>query len=113
VTTPYEIKSARAPDTRFAEVHGKQLAYVRTLEDQDRLTAGLEGFGASASDYDFRIENRKGGAGLRIQSDRPLQNASLWSIRSVMAVEPFIEIPADPGKEFTWSYTYTYYSIPK
>jgi hypothetical protein len=30
-----------------------------------------------------------------------------------MAVEPFIDISADPGKEFTWSYTYTYYTIPK
>ncbi len=113
VTTPYEIKSPRAPDTRFAEIRGKQLVYVRMLEDQDRLTAGFDGFGASAADYDFRIENRKAGAGLRIQGDRPLKNASLWSIRSVMAVEPFIEIPADPGKEFTWSYTYTYYTIPK
>ena len=26
-------------------------------------------------------------------------------------VEPFIEITADPGKEFTWQYTYTFYVL--
>jgi len=113
ITAPYDLKSARAPDPQFAEIHGKELMYVKTLENQDRLTSGLQGFGVNASDYDFRIENRKAGAGVRIQGDRPLQNASLWSIRSVMSVEPFIDIPADPGKEFTWSYTYTYYTVPK
>jgi hypothetical protein len=113
ITVPYEIKPTRAPDAKFAEVRGKQLAYVKMLENQDRLAAGLQGFGPNASDYDFRIENKKAGAGLRIQGDRPLQNASLWSIRSVMAVEPFIDVNADTGKEFTWSYTYTYYTIPK
>jgi hypothetical protein len=113
VTVPYEIKPTRAPDARFAEVRGKQLTYVKMLENQDRLATGLPGFGGDASDYDFRIENRRAGAGLRIQGDRPLQNASLWSIRSVMSVEPFIEVSADPGNEFTWSYTYTYYTILK
>ena len=113
VTVPYEIKSTRAPDAKFAEIHGKQLAYVKTLENQERLTAGLQGFGADASDYDFRIDNKKAGVGMRIQGDRPLQSASLWSIRSVMAVEPFIDIPAEPGQDCTWSYTYTYYTLPK
>ncbi len=32
----------------------------------------VEGFGATAKDYDFRIENRKTGAGVRITGDRPL-----------------------------------------
>ena len=44
--------------------------------------------------------------------DQPLANLSLWSIRSVMAVEPFIDIAAEPGKEFSWKYTYSYYSVP-
>ena len=112
VTLPYEIKPARGPDTHFAEIHQKQLAYTKTLENQERLTSGLQGFGSEASDYDIRIENRRAGAGVRIRGDRPLENASLWSIRSVMAVEPFIAVAADPGKEFTWNYTYTYYTVP-
>jgi hypothetical protein len=30
-----------------------------------------------------------------------------------MAVEPFIEIAAEPGKEFHWTYTYDYYSLAR
>jgi hypothetical protein len=113
VKVPYEIKSTRPPDAKFARIDGKELAYVKVLEDQERVAGGLQGFGSDASDYDFRIENQKAGAGVRIQGDRPLQNASLWSIRSVVAVEPFIQIAAEAGQEFTWKYIYTYYALPK
>jgi hypothetical protein len=113
VNVPYEIKSTRPPDATFARIDGKELAYVKVLQDQERVAAGLQGFGSDASDYDFRIENQKAGAGIRIQGDRPLQNASLWSIRSVVAVEPFIQIAAEPGQEFTWKYIYTYYALSK
>jgi hypothetical protein len=113
ITLPYDIKPTRPPDVRFGEIRGKQLAYVKNLEGQDRLTSGLQGYGPGASDYDIRIESHKAGAGMRIVGDRPLQNASLWSIRSVMAVEPFIEIAADPDNVFAWKYVYTYYILPK
>jgi hypothetical protein len=83
------------------------------VENEDRVAFGLQGFGNDAKDFDVRIENSKAGAGVRIVGDRPLTNESVWSIRSVLAVEPFIDVAADPGKEFTWKYTYTYYSLPK
>jgi hypothetical protein len=113
VAVPYEIKSTRAPDPKFATISGKQFSYAKTLESQERAAAGLQGFGTDSSDYDFRIENHKTQTGIRIQGDRPLQNATVWSIRSVVAVEPFIEVKADPGKEFTWTYTYTFYTLGK
>ncbi len=111
VTVPWEIKSTRPPDAKFATVSGHEFVYAKTLEGQERASGGLQGFGPDASQYDFRIENKKTGTGIRIQGDRPLTNATVWSIRPVMAVEPFIEIKADPGKEFTWAYTYTYYNL--
>lgn len=113
MSVPYEIKTTRAPDPKFAQIAGKEFSYTKTLENQERLAAGLQGFGSGAADYDFRIENHKTGTGIRIQGDRPLQNASVWSIRSVVAVEPFIQLAADPGQEFSWTYTYTYYLLGK
>lgn len=113
VTVPYELRSTRAPDPKFALITGKKFSYAKTLESQERVAAGLQGFGTEASEYDFRIENKKTGTGIRIQGDRPLQNATVWSIRSVVAVEPFIDVKADPGKEFAWTYTYTYYTLAK
>ncbi len=113
ITVPFEIKPTRAPNADFAEVRGTQAVYKKAVENQDRVAFGLQGFGSDAKDYDFRIEHRKAGVGMRITGDRPLSNASVWSIRSVLAVEPFIDIAADPGKEFTWKYTYDYYALPK
>jgi hypothetical protein len=43
--------------------------------------------------------------------DRPLANASLWSMRTTIAVEPFIAIGLEPGQEFNWTITYTYYLL--
>jgi hypothetical protein len=112
ITVPYEIRSSRPPDPKFAEIRGNRIVYAKNLEDQERVVIPMQGFGAESRDYDFRIENTKAGAGMRITGDRPLSNATLWSIRSVLAVEPFLEVAAEPGKDFTWSYTYTYYTLP-
>ena len=60
----------------------------------------------------MRIENKRSQAGLRITGDRPLESESLWSIRAVLAVEPFVKIHAAPGEEFSWSMKYTYFTEP-
>jgi len=113
VTVPWEIKATRAPDPKFAAISGHRFAYAKTLEGEERASGGLQGFGPEASEYDFRVENHKTNSGIRMQGDRPLKNATVWSIRSVMAVEPFIEVSAEPGKDFTWTNTYTYYNLSK
>ena len=53
------------------------------------------------------------GAGMKIEGNRPLLRASLWSIRTVMAVEPFVDIVVEPGAEFTWQSVYEYYTLPR
>jgi cytochrome c5 len=112
ITTPFAIKSNRPPSQDLAEIRGNQIVYLKALANQDRVTTGMQGFGANASDYDVRIDNKKAGVGMRITGDRPLQSESLWSIRAVLAVEPFIKIAAAPGQEFTWQMTYSYYALP-
>lgn len=112
ISLPFEIKSSRPP-AAMAEIRGKQIAYTKTLENQERVFFPIEGFGGDSKDYDIRIENRKLGAGMRITGDRPLASATLWSIRSVLSLEPFIDVTAEPGKDFSWKYTYTYYTIAK
>jgi hypothetical protein len=43
---------------------------------------------------------------MTISGDRPLAKVSLWSIRSVIAVEPFIDISLELGSHSTWKYDY-------
>ena len=69
------------------------------------------GFGDDARDYDIRVENRKTGAGLRITGDRPLTKLALWSIRSVVSMEPFVDVSTEPGGDTMWTYTYTHYVV--
>jgi hypothetical protein len=112
IAVPFQIQTARPPDPAFAEIHGSRIAYLKTLEGQDRVTFPVQGFGKEAKDYDIRIENRKSGAGVRVVADRPLASVSLWSIRSVISMEPFVDVSTEPGSTTTWKYTYTYYRNP-
>jgi Cytochrome C oxidase, cbb3-type, subunit III len=111
ITTPFQIKSSRPPNKDLAEIRGNRIVYLKALTNQDRVTTAMQGFGDRASDYDVRIDNKKAGVGLRITADRPLQSEALWSIRAVLAVEPFIHIAAAPDQEFAWNMTYSYYVL--
>lgn len=77
----------------------------------ESMRAAIQGFGSSPQDYDIRIENRKVGAGARITGDRPLSSLALWSIRTALAIEPYITMSIAPGAEFSWKITYDYYTL--
>ena len=72
----------------------------------------VRGFGDSPKDNEIRIENSKVGAGVRIRGDRPLSDGCLWSIRTVLSIEPFITMAIEPGKQFTCKSRYEYYTLP-
>lgn len=112
ISTPYTIHPERAPDAKFVSIQGSTATYTANLGEQDRVAFGLQGFSANPSDYDFTVANRLAGVQIRIQGNRPLVNASVWSIQPVLAVEPFIQIEVAPGSESAWTYTYTYSSLP-
>jgi hypothetical protein len=100
ITFPFQLQAIRPINNDFVKLEGK-----------DRATASLGGFGQTSADYDIRVENTKAGAGVRIQGDRPLTVVALWSIRTVMAIEPYIEMNIPPGGEFTWTLRYDYYTL--
>ena len=112
ITAPFAIQSHSPPDPALAEIRGNQIVYRKVLTSEDRVATLIEGFGTDSKDYDVRIENKRSQAGLRITGDRPLESESLWSIRAVLAVEPFVKIHAAPGEEFSWSMKYTYFTEP-
>jgi hypothetical protein len=113
ITVPFPIESPRPPTAGLLEVRGNQLTYVKTLENEDRATAAIRGFGDTAKDYDIRVENKKLGVGYRVTGDKPLSNIAVWSIRTVNAVEPYISMSIEPGSEFTWNLNYEYYTLPR
>lgn len=111
ITVPFQMETPRPPTAGLLEVRGNQLVYTKTLAAEDRATATIRGFGSTAKDYDIRVENRQLGAGYHVTGDQPLSNIAVWSIRTVNAVEPYIAMSIDPGKEFHWTLTYDYFTF--
>jgi hypothetical protein len=111
IKVPFEIKTRQAPDKTLTEVRGNQFVYLKALKDKEVVYTEWHGFGSGTADYRFTIENRKVGAGLHITGDRPLARVVLWSIRTVLSLEPYVAMTIEPGQEFTWRYTYTFYAI--
>ena len=94
----------------LASAQGNTLVYSKVLEGAECYQTSFTGFGADAKDNDIRIENKKTGAGVRITGDRPLTRFGYWSIRTVVAPEPYIDLNIEPGQQFSWTYTYDFYT---
>jgi hypothetical protein len=108
VTLPFTISSSHPPEEGLAEIRKNQIVFLKTFTGEDRVYTTIEGFGKSADDYHVRIENSQAKAGVTIRGDRPLAKMALWSIRSNVSVEPFVEVTADPGGQTSWKYIYEY-----
>jgi len=111
ITMPFAIHPQNSKGGELARIEEHQFTYLKKLDGRETVSAEFSGFGKTAADYNITIENRKVGAGMKIIGNRPLSKVNLWSIRSVVAVEPFIDMSIEPGKAFTWRYDYTYYSL--
>ncbi len=113
ISFPFDVTATPPPDKEMAEIRKNQILYRKTLKGEERVYFSIDGFGKSAADYKVHIENTKASVGMTITGDHPLLKASLWSIRSVIAVEPFIDLSIEPGAESQWKYDYEYYTLPR
>jgi hypothetical protein len=95
---------------KLAAPQGNRLVYAKVLEGAECYQASFIGFSTDPKDNQVRIENTRTGAGVLITGDRPMSRFGYWSIRTVVAPEPYIDLNIGPGESFTWSYTYDYYT---
>jgi hypothetical protein len=95
-----------------AEWHGNELVYKRELAPRgDSVASWLTGFGATAKDNDFAVENIKTGAGVREIGDQPLSQLNFWSIHTTVCPEAYIHMRIEPGRTFKWKITYQFYTF--
>ena len=95
------------------EVRSGRIEYRKTLVGEERaVMMPISALDARVQNYDISVENTKARAGVRMIGDRPMEMASLWSIRAVLAVEPFVRISIAPGQEFEWNIKYDYF-VPR
>jgi hypothetical protein len=112
VMLPFAVSTARKPNPEFAAIEGNKVVYMKTLAGEDVVSFPISGFGDTASDHEIRVESSALKAGMSVRGDKPLKSINLWSIRSNVSVEPFITVSIAPGKEFRWTSSYRYYSMP-
>jgi hypothetical protein len=113
IVLPFKARTAQPLGDSPAEIRDNEIGFTKTLTGQDRAYMTILGYGADPRDYDFRLENRKLGAGVRITGDRPLARLALWCIRAPLSLEPFVDMTIASGGEFTWSIRYEFYTVPK
>ncbi len=93
----------------IAEMKGKQLVYNRKLEEKENIfTSGVQGFGPTADDYRIHIKNRKSGAGVTIDGDRPLEKMVFWACNTTSCPEPYIKLSVKPGETVRWNIRYDF-----
>ncbi len=110
IKVPFEIQPAR-DNLGVLQVRGKEVAFSRELVKDERAMINLAGFSRDTKDYDIRVENRRTRAGVRITGDRPLTRLPVWAIRPTRCPEPYINVHAEPGREFTWHISYEFYTV--
>jgi hypothetical protein len=111
VTLPFKVSIDEDKNKDLALANSRRIVFLKALTGEDRIYTGVEGFGRNVSDFNIRIENSNVKAGMVISGDRTLSKLALWSIRSVLAAEPFVELSVNPGKETSWNFKYEYYSF--
>lgn len=111
VTFPFEVHWIGL-ETPLVETAGKELHFTRELQRGQTASSLLAGYGMSARDYDFRVENRKTGAGVRQTSDHPIARLNFWSTSATVCPEAYIDLKVEPGQSASWRISYEFYALP-
>jgi len=100
-----------ATENPAVRILGNQIEYLLDPPNRSVFFEDIQGHTNSVKDYDFRIENKKTGAGVRITGDRPISKIIYWSSATTQCPEPYIDIDIQPGKSFSWTITYDFYTF--
>ncbi len=109
ITAPFTIKARKPLDPKIARVDGNIIRYIAPVPAGETVMSLIDGFGPTASDYDFTVTNMETGFGQRIRGDQPIVKINMWSIDRTYSLEPYIAIAVKPGESERWTYTYDFF----
>ena len=112
ITFPFEVSGRWNRDNGLGVIDGRSIKYTREFRGRESVYIGdVQGHSQTVEDYDFRIENLKTGAGVRILCDRPISKIIFWASSTTSCPEPYIDINVLPGEKFSWKNTYEFYKL--
>lgn len=91
-----------------AEIRGDSIVILRQLTGKESVYGILHGYSDQADDYDIRLETAI--TGIRIRADRPISKLAYWASPTILCPEPYIHVRVDPGKTFSWTIHYEFYT---
>lgn len=109
ITAPFNWSAEKPLQPDLVKLDGKTIRYIAPIPPGVTTMSLMNGFGPSASDYDFTVTNSKTGFGQRIRGDQPIAKINMWSIHTNYSLEPYIAISLKPGETKRWTYTYDFY----
>jgi len=112
INFPFQISGTREM-ANLAEVHGSHINYLKTLQNGETAATQIKGFGDTAKDYDISVENRKTGAGVHVTGDKPVARVFLWSVKTTLCPEVYVNLQIKPGQESKWNARYQFYTLKK
>jgi hypothetical protein len=107
---PFQISGSREM-ANLAEIRENQIHYLKSLGNGDTAATQIKGFGDTAKDYDIIVENRKTGAGVHVTGNKPVARVYLWSVKTTLCPEVYVNLRIEPGQESTWNATYQFYTL--
>ena len=111
ITVKFAFPFIVTREDSLIRINGQQIEYLRELAPKETASLGIQGYRNSVEDYDFRIENLRTGAGVRITGDRPVSRIVYWSCGRAVSPEPYIDLNIQPGESFSWNIYYNFYSF--
>jgi hypothetical protein len=110
---PFAVTGAGLGFGSIVQTRDSSLVFQRELAAKEYVySAGLTGFGPTASDYDIRIENEKTGAGVRATANQPLDKLVFWACQTTACPEPYLRLRVPAGQTVAWTIRYTFYQKP-
>ncbi|HOF21429.1 MAG TPA: hypothetical protein PLO24_09255 [Bacteroidales bacterium] len=107
---PVEISGETGGLGTYARFQGNRIVFTENLAKSIMVNPVL-GFGNDRKEYNFRIENIKTGAGVKITGDKPVDKLIFWASPKTICPEPYITVKAEPGKTFKWEIFYEFYTF--
>jgi hypothetical protein len=112
VRLPFTPKASR-PLNAMAEIAGREIKIARPFGPKESVFSEIEGFGTTAADNGFEMEQKATGAGVRVRGDRPLTKLYFWSSYKTVCPEPYVDVSVDAGKSSVWRITYEFYEVKR
>jgi hypothetical protein len=87
----------------LAAIRDGMLVFHKPL---DNASIFAELAGAPVDKNSITIEHARTGVMLQITGDRPLTKCNVWSVKTTLCPEPYVELKLDPGQSASWATTY-------